>query len=609
MKKYILTLSLFIFLLSSCDFLDVVPDDTAKLDDAFKNESLADGYMYSCYSNMPSYSVGNWNYSWWVGDEFVGTPQWGLDFFQFLKIQQGLYSSASPIFDYWSSSYEGIRKCFVMLNNINIVQNKNMSADEFEDKKKDWRGQAYFLIGYYHFIAMQLYGPIVLIDKEMPFDGEDDDYFRKRRPVSECADHIAAMMDEAINSLPDSRIAQEFGMPTKLIAQSIKARAYLLAASPLFNGNTDPFFSELKNKDGEQLISQTYDKEKWKKAMDEFKIAINMAHGQGFGLYNYQSSTPLSPFDQAVANARYTVLDSWNKEIIWAYTGSRSEPGNFFAPRGITNNTSKPVGGVSASLKTVEMFYTANGIPCDTDPSFDWNNRFNVEDDEVTCNLHLNREPRFYAWIGYDRGSYEVNKSKITLHMKHGEANGVKTTPDKEGSLYSGYAIKKMFNPGNHLVGDSWSEVQQFYPLIRLSELYLSYCEASAEYNGSFDADAETYFNALRTKAGIPSLSVSYGNPTGQTLVNIIRRERMIDFVFEGFWSLDLKRWLMAESFYSDEREGMWGLNVMGTDNASFYQKTRLSRFINFDKKNYLFPISHDYIVNGNINLVQNPGW
>lgn len=609
MKKYILILSLSIFVFSSCDFLDVVPDDTAQINDAFKNESLADGYMYSCYSNMPSYSVSNWNYSWWVGDEFVGTPQWGLDFFQFMKIQQGLYSSSLPVFDYWSSCYEGIRKCYVMLNNIDIVQNKNMSPAEFEEKKADWRGQANFLIGYYHFVAMQIYGPIVLIDKEMPYDGNDDDYFRKRRPVSECANHIAAMMDEAMKHLPDSRITQQYGMPTKVIAQSIKARAYLISASPLFNGNADPFFASLTNKDGEQLISTTYDKEKWKKAMDEFKTAITMAKDQGHDLYSYSSSTPLNSFDQAVANARYTVLDSWNKEIIWAYTGGKPDPANFYTPRGITNNTSVPVGGVSASLKTVEMFYTANGKPCDTDPSFDWNNRFKVEDGETTCNLHLDREPRFYAWIGYDRGDYEVNDSKITLQMKYGETNGVKTSPDKEGCLYSGYAIKKMVHPGNQLKGDNWSQVQQFYPLIRLSELYLSYCEASAEYTGSFDADAETYFNAIRTKSGIPSLSVSYGNPTGSTLVNIVRRERMIDFVFEGFWTLDLKRWMLAESFYSDEKDGMWGLNVMGTDNNSFYQKTRLSRFISFDKKNYLFPIKHDYIVNGNPNLVQNPGW
>lgn len=609
MKKYITALLAIALVLNSCDFLDVVPDDTAQISDAFKNESLADGYMYSCYSSMPQYSIPNSNYSWWVSDEVVGTPQWGLDFFQFMKIQQGLYSSSAPVLDYWAASYEGIRKSFVMLNNIDIVQNKNMSESEFEDKKRDWRGQAYFLIGFYHYVAMELYGPVVLIDKEMPYDGEDDDYFRKRRPVAECANFIAGMMDEAMKYLPDTRASQEYGKPTKLIAQTIKARAYLLSASPLFNGNTDSFFATLKNKDGEQLIDQAADKEKWKLAMDEFKTAINMAKGLGYKLYNYSGGTTLSDFDQAVANARYTVIDSWNSEIIWAYTNIKSSPADFYSPRGITSNTSVPTGGLSASLKTVEMFYTKKGVPCTSDPDFDWNNRFRVEDGQTTCNLHLNREPRFYAWIGYDGGDYEINGSKITLHMKFGEANGVKSSPDKEGCLYSGYAIKKMTHPKNQLQGDTWIQENQFYPLMRLSELYLSYCEAVAEYKGSFDSEAETYFNEIRTKAGIPSLSVAFGSPTGDNLVNIVRQERMIDFMFEGFWSTDLKRWKLAESFYSDVQDGMWGLNVMGATNDSFYQKTRLSRFISFDKKNYLFPITHDYIVNGNKNLVQNPGW
>lgn len=38
----------------------------------------------------------------------------------------------------------------------------------------------------------------------------------------------------------------------------------LYAASPLFNGNSE-YYSDFKNKDGEQLISLQYDKEKWKK--------------------------------------------------------------------------------------------------------------------------------------------------------------------------------------------------------------------------------------------------------------------------------------------------------------------------------------------------------
>lgn len=60
----------------------------------------------------------------------------------------------------------------------------------------------------------------------------------------------------------------------------------LYAASPLFNGNSE-YYSDFKNKDGEQLISLQYDKEKWKKALDAAEDAINEAHAAGHDLYTH----------------------------------------------------------------------------------------------------------------------------------------------------------------------------------------------------------------------------------------------------------------------------------------------------------------------------------
>ena len=36
-------------MLHSCEFLDVVPDDTSTLDDAFKTETNAGNFIYGCY--------------------------------------------------------------------------------------------------------------------------------------------------------------------------------------------------------------------------------------------------------------------------------------------------------------------------------------------------------------------------------------------------------------------------------------------------------------------------------------------------------------------------------------------------------------------------------
>lgn len=72
----------------------------------------------------------------------------------------------------------------------------------------------------------------------------------------------------------EERVEDDYGFPTKGAAMAMKARILLYAASPLFNGNT--VYANWKNHDGKQLISQTYDNEKWKKAADAAKAVIDL---------------------------------------------------------------------------------------------------------------------------------------------------------------------------------------------------------------------------------------------------------------------------------------------------------------------------------------------
>ena len=66
------------------------------------------------------------------------------------------------------------------------------------------------------------------------------------------------------------------GRANYVAALAIKSRMLLYAASPLFNGNSE-YYADFRNKNGEQLISQTYDKEKWKAALDATAEAIAAA--------------------------------------------------------------------------------------------------------------------------------------------------------------------------------------------------------------------------------------------------------------------------------------------------------------------------------------------
>jgi len=147
------------------------------------------------------------------------------------------------------------------------------------------------------------------------------------------------------------------------------------------------------------------------------------------------------------------------------------------------------------------------------------------------------------------------------------------------------------------------------FPIIRLAELYLNYAEACAEYTGALDANATKYINAVRSRAGIPSLSESFGSLGGSDLIEVVHREKLIEFMFEGHSLYDIKRWKQSEKYFAADKNGMRGLYSQGKTADEFYKDYILvGRPFFFEKKCYLFPIKQDYI-NVNHNLVQNPGW
>ena len=70
-----------------------------------------------------------------------------------------------------------------------------------------------------------------------------------------------------------------------------------------------------------------------------------------------------------------------------------------------------------------EQFYTKNGVPIteDKDWSFgqrfdlrtgDTSHKFYIKQGESTVKLHFDREPRFYASMGFDRGIWFGNWDK-----------------------------------------------------------------------------------------------------------------------------------------------------------------------------------------------------
>lgn len=626
MKKYIIigTFTLICFaVLSSCKkYLDVVPDNIATIDNAFTMRSQAEKYLFTCYSYMPNDGTLADDPGMASGDEIWEINGRG----SYFNIANGLQNIVSPYGDRWTQLYQGIRDCNIFLENINKV------PDLDETERGRWTAEAKFLKAYYHFILVRMYGPVPIIKSNLPIDANVNQVKVVRDPVDSCFQYIKQLIDEATPGLPLTIIdpTKEAGRFTQPIALSFKAKVLVTAASPLFNGNSDQ--NKLKNPDGTMLFNTTYSKAKWDSAAVACKKAIDLCHSIGMKLYEY--NPPFTQFNltdtiKTQLSIRLSITEKWNSEIIWANTQTNSVAiqnliSTWWDPALQDGTTTR--GELSPPLKMAEMFYTSHGVPITEDKTYDYTGRYNlrksgyddrlyVKQDFVSAVLHFDREPRFYADLGFDggiyygQGLYDDKNALFYLQCKNRERNGY----GKFGfSTVTGYFIKKLVHYQN-VIGlvNAYSVTSYPWPMMRLSDLYLLYSEALNESTGP-SAEVNNYIDLVRKRAGLETVESSWtnysNNPakfnTQDGMREIIHQERLIELAFESqrFW--DLRRWKEAAKELNDP--------IMSWDLVQSIASAYYSPIVIFNQtfrtKDYFWPIKDSHI-SVNRNIVQNTGW
>ncbi len=611
----------------SCDYLDVVPDERTTDTDTYAGRNSGIDYLYSCYAYLPNPANTPGGLDLLTGDEVITA----FEHETFAAFPKGNYSASSPVISYWNTFFQGLRQCYMFLERVDKF------PDTSDAEKRDYRAQAKFLIAYYHFLLSRAYGPILLIKETPSTDMLASDY-PMRTPYDECVTWICSLLDEAAEELPAKRdVKSRYGLATSIMAKSVKAKMLLYAASPLFNGNSN--YANFKDKEGVLLMPVTYDAQKWAKARDAMKEAIDLAEANGHSLYvndayrSGENSANAFPEVGVVRRMRTLTLD-WkgaaNPEVLFADT--RGE-GYYDIQLKSTPKTSVDQGanGISLTWTMLNRFYTKNGLPWDEDPDFKSNDKLAVvsidaehaaygKEGEKTIAFNLNREPRFYAWVGFQGGYYEVmngddNAYPIPAYMS--ERGRVLLDFLKDGNQgrksrtnnYSpgGYLNKKGTDPNMVMKKSGPNRTVYPWPVIRLADLYLGYAEACVEA-GDLDI-AKNYLNKVRTRAGIPTVETSWDGVAAldkERLRKIVRQERQIELYLENqnFW--DMRRWMIAEETFGAKAKG---LNIEATTIDDFAHLKEISFERKFEApRNYLLPIPSDDI-NRNPKLVNNPGY
>ncbi|MDR1667873.1 MAG: RagB/SusD family nutrient uptake outer membrane protein [Bacteroidales bacterium] len=611
-------------------WIDVVPEGISELGNAFSLRSEAKKYLYTCYSYMPAHGNPEGDPSITGGDELFHVFDYGWTWVSNAGgyLSRGQQHAGNVLFNDWGGMYRGIRDCNIFLENVASV------PDLRQTERDRWIAEANFLKAYYHFWLLRKYGPIPLIRENLPISAGVEEVRVWREPVDTCANYIIRLIERAIPSLPlfITNETEELGRITQVIARAAKAKILVTMASPLFNGNTDQ--ATLRNSPDEpSLFDQESRIEKWNRALQACEEAIAACEEAGINrLYRYPGNPRYTLSNEIIQQLtlQCAFTEKWNEEIIWGDSGQAIHLGLVLSCLTALNpsfatNINYFKNDMAVPLKIAEMFYSKNGVPINEDKTWNYglrnelrtagaNEKMYIRQGETTANLHFDREPRFYAFIGFDRGiwyghgQYEDSKTSDLFYAKYrlGELTA--------GESRATCAAKKYdhFENEQTKVNDYGGPIT-VWPVMRLSDLYLLYAEALNEA-----ADSETnralarqYLNRIRDRAGLGTVERCWDDfsstpdkyKTQADLRNIIRQERTIELAFEGqrFW--DIRRWKTAAQEYETPIEG-WNWEGIG---LLFYRRQFIFKQ-QFGIKDYFWPIANSER-DVNPNLVQNIGW
>lgn len=635
-KTILLSFTAILFLATSCDsYLDIVPDKTQELELLFERKDAAYKALATCYQYLPQ-EDGVYTSYVFASDE-VTTPI--AQETPGVEMMRGKQSASDPLMGLWAghfafgrsqeSAFRAIRNCNIFIDNVDQV------LDMSDEEKARWKAEVRFLKAYYHFLLLRQYGSIPIVDKNLPISADVEEVRVNQEPVDTVFNYIVNTIDQAMEDLPERVTSNnELGRVDRVIAAAIKSRVLLYAASPLYNGNSE-YYETFTDKEGNKLFNTTYDPEKWKRAADAASDAIDLALSNGVELYTYNEVVP--GFDttdyqsdeiKALYNYRYMFTDKWNRELIWGYS-KPVDNGEWWtlqaAAMMINPDASSNEAAwqwVSPTLQAAERYYTSNGLPIDQDLTWDYERRngltvvpqensIQAQEGEVTARLHLDREPRFYASIGFDRGYYRTWGSKWELQMKKGEEHGRRAQTNDY--VITGYVLKKICHPESD--GMEYANLVTYpWPYIRLAELYLNYAEALNEYSGP---SQEIYdaLNQVRSRSFIPDVEEVWSDPSLARDVNkhasqdglreIIHQERSIELAFEGNRYYDVRRWKEGARYFNEPVRG-WSVDEGAVN--KFYVVKEVGQRSFITPRDYQHPVPLDELII-NSNLVQNPGW
>jgi len=493
-------------------------------------------------------------------------------------------------FRQWADLYKTIRFCNIFFSKVDQVPFKDGLVDG-KTQKDRMTGEVHFLRAYLYHFLVSTYGGVPIITKAYELN---DDFKAPRNTFAECMDFIVSECDKAAELLPEVHTGANVGRATKGAALALKARVLLYAASDLYNEDVFPSYPHpelIRYTDGSRTA-------RWQAAKAAAKAVIDLHR---YSLFRAQPG----PSDSVAQNYVDLFMSKINEEDIFIkfFTVPMGQRfGLYTSPNGYHG------WGVNAPIANlVDAFEMADGT------KFDWANPAHA------AMPYQDREPRFYATILYNEAPWRErpndvkgidpdNKIQTGRWQRWDAANstmievfGVDTRKspieDWNGS-YTGYYLRKYVDPNNDAQYVSQTATWRF---MRYAEVLLNYAEACIELGE--EAEARTYINMIRRRAGLPGVT-----ETGEALKARYRNERRIELAFEEHRFYDVRRWAIGPETHRETlvADIVYKLNPDHSTATIPTVKHKVFETLTWQDRAYFLPIQRDEL-NKNDLLVQNP--
>lgn len=472
----------------------------------------------------------------------------------------------------WSTCYDEFQNIHLFLDNGLTDRTRYVPDDEAGEaaEKANLRAEALYLRAWWGAYLLKTHGGRTLDGKVLgypivtkyllPSEARDFSNIR-RNTYEECVEQICRDCDEAAEVLPLDATGAYIGRATAKMAEFLKARVLVNAASPAYQPDD---IIKINGQGDFTIVDETAYLDKWKRAEEQCRKVLSICGNPEYAattrkdIVDIDQSNPVTP----------------SHFIFRYYSLSNASEKRHFPPFYYGNSQSAP------SQNLVDAYpMKENGYPI-SDPA----SGYDPQDP------YTGRDDRFEMTVYHQGSKFGENDSCIDVVEGGKDAQSFMSGGNRASR--TGYYLHKGISERADMLNPVQSvNSLHFYPMMRLAEIFLDLAEASNEIYGPTGTGSEGGMSAydiikdIRKKSGgiVNDLYIETVKGDKDKFRDIILNERRLEFAFENFRFWDLRRRLLPLD------EPIRGMEVSRTESGKLQYNVAEIEKRGFDNIRYYY--------------------